>query len=70
MPTMQKAFIFHCPEVGLDVHVLSAAASPTEREGGISLTCLACGKVHLVVPATGDCVRTVPERAGGISALN
>jgi hypothetical protein len=58
---MMKAFDFRCPRADLKVRVLKAARSPAGARQGISVICLACGRVHIVVPATGKCLGTMPE---------
>jgi hypothetical protein len=45
-------FLYRCPNTGLNVQGWSADEVPSSETYEV-VTCLACGRVHLVNPATG-----------------
>jgi hypothetical protein len=49
------AFLFRCPATGLNVQGWSAE-DPTRanNEGYESVSCLACRRIHLINPKTGE----------------
>ncbi|HTV29173.1 MAG TPA: hypothetical protein VMF32_15420 [Xanthobacteraceae bacterium] len=50
------AFLFRCPSTGLQVQGW-VADDPTEYDDAFeSVTCHACGQVHLVNPKTGKTI--------------
>jgi hypothetical protein len=56
------AFLFHCPTTGLRVQDWTAD-DPTEHSDGMyeSVTCHACGQVHLLNPKTGKTLGAEPR---------
>jgi hypothetical protein len=48
-------FIFRCPNTGFRVQGLAPDDDESERAGDVyeAITCLACGRLHLVNPKTG-----------------
>jgi hypothetical protein len=46
-------FLYRCPNTGFQVQGWSADEEPSNSEVYESLTCLACGRSHLVNPKTG-----------------
>jgi hypothetical protein len=51
-----KAFLYRCPNTGFRVQGLTPDADESERAAGVfvGVTCLACGRLHLVNPKTGE----------------
>ncbi len=61
---MVRNFIYRCPTTGHNVQ----GSTPEVGEGQdhyIAETCLACGRVHLVNPATGKLMGEEVERREG-----
>jgi hypothetical protein len=47
-------FLFRCPATGLNVQGWSAEEPALDRKDAyVSVSCLACRRIHLVNPATG-----------------
>jgi len=46
-------FVFRCPSTGLKVQGWSAEEIPDEPNTYETITCTACGQLHLVNPSTG-----------------
>ncbi len=48
------AVLYHCPNTRFRVQGYTAEDEPTDREGYVPVTCLACKVVHLVNLKTGE----------------
>jgi hypothetical protein len=54
--------VFHCIQTGADVQVwLTEASTPDDEDSYEAVTCLACGRMHLVNKWTG---RMLGDREG------
>jgi hypothetical protein len=60
-----SSFKYRCPNTGFRVE--SFASTKPLFSGHESVTCVACGRVHLVDPTTGEVVREDPEQPPKVS---
>lgn len=52
MPVIMVSLVYRCPRIGLKVQGW-VSDDPTNNEVYDPVTCIACGRVHLINPKTG-----------------
>ena len=59
-------FLFRCPATGMMVQALRPDEAPDDDAAGsyLSIECLACRRIHLVNPATGEVAGADEDQAG------
>jgi hypothetical protein len=56
------AFTYHCPRTDLEVQGWSAADQLTDSEFYEPVTCIACGRVHLINTKSGEVLEAAERR--------
>jgi hypothetical protein len=56
------AFTYHCPRIGLQVQGWTAADQLTDGEFYEPVTCIACGRVHLINAKSGEVLEAAERR--------